>query len=301
MAPFAAFLLLAAPLRAGEDPVVLYPPDLTLSTADRIRVYAFVPGKDPVTATVNGVNAVTLEGEDFRTGELSLFPGLNVLNVGGKRLRVYDVPGARLDRFEQAGPQGTLTFVALRLHQALDDGCAGCHVVEGGKLAAKAQKEACYGCHDSFEKAPEGKKAFLHAPVATGECTACHDPHFSALPKLARSDKGCAECHDPFPPGASVHYPVKEGECTACHSPHAGPAPKQLARAGNALCLGCHESPHVQHRSAQVRGTMTQVPPDFPRSGEELACTGCHAPHRSDERRLFTKPQGALCQTCHPV
>lgn len=294
-------LLAAVPVRAAREPAVVYPPDLALVLADKVKVFAFVPGKDPVTVTANGMNPATLEGEDFRTAEVALFPGLNVLNAGGKRIRVYSLPNSKMEEFRHSTPQGELVFRAFTLHPALDDGCGGCHAIEKGDLAAKPMKEACYGCHSDFEKAEDGRKVYVHAPVAAGECSACHEVHFGTRPKLQKSEKGCLECHDAFPETGAVHYPVKEGECTACHSPHAGPAPKQLVRHGNALCLGCHRDSHAQHRSGEVKGALTQVPTDFPRNGNDLACVGCHAPHQSAERRLFRKPQGELCQTCHKV
>lgn len=279
----------------------MYPPDLTLVLSDKVKIFAFIPGKDNVIATVNGVNPVGLEGEDFRTAEATLMPGLNIVNAGGKKIRVFSIPNAKMEEFRLPSAGGELVFRSYRLHPALDDGCAGCHVVEGGKIAAKPLKEACYGCHSDFTKADGGKKVFVHKPVADGECAGCHDVHFGTRPKLQKSDKGCLECHDAFPEGRVVHYPVKEGDCKACHSPHAGPAPKQLVRPGNALCLGCHENPHSQHRSTEVKGALTQIPADFPRENDQLSCLGCHQPHQSAERRLFRVNQGELCQTCHRV
>jgi predicted CXXCH cytochrome family protein len=135
--------------------------------------------------------------------------------------------------------------------------------------------------------------------VASGECTACHDPHFATRPKLQKLEKGCFECHDPFPSEGTVHRPVANGECTACHSPHAGPTPKQLVRSGNALCLGCHKEPHARHRSSLVFGAMTQVPDDFPVERGELSCVGCHVPHQSPHGWLFRKRKVELCKTCH--
>jgi predicted CXXCH cytochrome family protein len=204
-------------------------------------------------------------------------------------------------RFSSAMEGQDLVFRAYRLHPALDDGCEGCHTLEEGKLKAKDQKEACYACHNDFAKAEGGKKVFVHAPVAAGECTACHDPHFATLPKLQKPGKGCLECHDPFPTEGTVHAPVGAGECVACHNPHAGAAKMQLVRPGNALCIGCHKEPHTRHRSSVVLGRMTRVPENFPVERGELSCTGCHVPHQSPNARLFRKPQDDLCRTCHSV
>lgn len=302
---FAALLVL--PARAAQGPAaveVLYPPDLTFTTEPKVKIFAFRAGKGgEVTPVANGKAGAPLEGEAFLKGEVALFPGMNLLNVGEKTLRVFVLSNAVMDTFRfPSGKEGQdLVFTAYRLHPALDDGCDGCHTIEGGERKAKDQKEACYACHNDFSKAEGGKRVFVHAPVASGECTACHDPHFSARPKLRKLEKDCLECHDPFPAAGTVHRPVAAGECVSCHSPHAGPAPKQLVRPGNSLCLGCHKTPHERHRSSAVLGTLTRVPDDFPREAGELSCTGCHVPHQSPNARLFRKPQDELCRTCHAV
>ncbi|HYN74478.1 MAG TPA: cytochrome c3 family protein [Candidatus Methanoperedens sp.] len=298
-------VLLVLPARAAQGPSaleVLYPPDLTFSSEPKLKVFAFRGSNgEPVVPVVNGKAAAPLEGEMFLKGEVSLSPGFNLLQVGEKNLRVLVLQNAIMDTFRfPSGKEGQdLIFQAYRLHPALDDGCDGCHTLEEGKLKAKDQKEACYACHTDFSKAEGGKKVFLHAPVAAGECTACHDPHFATRPKLQKLEKGCFECHDPFPSNETVHRPVGNGECVACHSPHAGPAPKQLVRPGNALCLGCHESPHARHRSPEVRGTMTKVPVSFPLDNGSLACAGCHTPHQSATRRLLKASEAGLCTICH--
>lgn len=300
-------VLLVPPARAAREPSaldVLYPPDLTFVDEPKVKVFAFRGSNgEPVVPVVNGKAAAPLEGETFLKGEVSLSVGLNLLQAGGKNLRVFVLPNAVMDTFRlPSGKEGQdLLFQSFRLHPALDDGCEGCHTLEGGKLKAKDQKEACYGCHDDFSKAEEGKKVFVHDPVAAGECTACHDPHFATRPKLLKLEKGCYECHDPFPTEGTVHAPVRAEKCVACHSPHAGAAPKQLVRPGNALCLGCHKEPHSRHRSSVVLGTMTRVPDDFPKEAGELACAGCHVPHQSPNARLFRKPPDELCRTCHSV
>lgn len=297
-------LAVAVPARGAGGLSVLYPPDLTLALRETIKVHVFQPGGGaPTYVKVNGKAAATLEGGEFRNGDVSLGEGFNNIEIGAKLVRVFRVSGAKMDSFRLPAGEGQEPFVfqAYNLHPALDEGCEVCHALEDGKLAAKDQKEACYACHTDFGAEKEGEKKFVHAPVAAGECTGCHDPHFAPRPKLQRSEKGCLECHDAFPSEGVVHRPVAEGKCTACHSPHAGPAPKQVLRAGNALCLGCHEDSHVQHRTVQVKGTVTQVPDDFPREKDKLSCLGCHKPHQSEERRLFALPQGKLCQTCHRV
>jgi predicted CXXCH cytochrome family protein len=294
--------VLALPARAAQDTVLLYPPDLMLTTEEKVKAFAFLAGKGTSdNVSVNGVPGNPLEGETFLKGEVKLFPGFNLVHTLGKTVRLFFLQNARMEqlRISTGKEDEEMVFQAYRLHPALDDGCEGCHAVEGGKLAQKDQKEACYACHNDFSKAEDGKKVFLHDPVAKGECTGCHDPHYAARPKLQKPGKGCLECHDAFPSKGTVHRPVARGECTGCHSPHAGPAPKQLLRPGNALCLGCHESVHERHRSASVRGTLTEVPQDFPTEKGELGCLGCHVPHQSAEAHLVRGSRQDLCGSCH--
>ncbi len=299
----ALLLILAAPSLGAEEPVILFPPDQTLSVEGNIKIFVYSPGaKTPLPVAVNGITREPLKGESFQSGQATLYPGMNILNVGGKRIKVYHLPGAKKEQFRTlTGKEGeSLVFQSYRLHPALDDGCEGCHVIESGKLKARNQKEACYACHDNFEKEEEGKKKYLHTPVKAGECTGCHDPHFSIRPKLQKLEKGCFECHDPFPTEGTVHYPVANKECTPCHSSHAGPGPNQVVLVGNALCLKCHKNTHSTHQSAKIlKPAMTQIPPDVPRDKENISCVACHLPHQSAERRLFRKSQGKLCRTCH--
>ncbi len=307
---FPAMLILAllpALCPAAEGPVVLFPPENALSLDGKMKIYVYAPGgKSPLPFTVNGSYQGTLNGEVFQSGEARLDRATNVLNIKGKRVKVYYMPGAKMTelRFPGSKEGEQVVYRAYRVHAALDEGCESCHIVEEGKLKSKNLKEACYACHDNFEKKFEGNvEKTVHSPVKEGECMGCHDPHFSFRPKLQKLEKGCFECHDPFPSEGTVHYPLTNKECTPCHNPHSGPGPKLVDRRGNALCLKCHESFHTQHRKAEVKGMsgMTQIPPDVLKDNEDFACLACHVPHQSAERRLFRKNQGELCKTCHQM
>lgn len=304
VAVWVAIFALAFPAaHAASVPVVLYPPDLTLSSQPVIPLHAVRKGgKAPVRVTVNGKPVGAMTGATVLKGEAPLVPGLNRLNIGGKAVRVYyreDSPGGQLTVRGGKGAR-PMVFRSYSLHPAMEEGCGSCHVEEGGKLGRKEQKTACYGCHEDFGKG--GKPGiFLHEPVASGECTSCHDPHFSARAKLQKPGKGCMECHDSPSGKRIVHAPVRSGQCTGCHDPHAGVAPRQLARGGNRLCTTCHENYHRVHRSAVGLGTMTRLPPDVLRDGSDLSCLACHLPHQSSNERLLVKNAPELCRDCHPV
>jgi len=292
-----------APACAADRTTIVFPPDLTLSSEATIRIFAFRDGKDaPLSVFVNGKSMGTLEGGAFQKGEVPLNPGLNRIQAGPRSTRVYSLPGTAAKRFSLSTGKGNppLIFRPVRLHPALDDGCDGCHLLKDGKLGRIDQKTACYACHENFEKTTGEEKRYLHEPVANGECTSCHAPHYSTLPKLQKDIKGCFACHDPFPVQGTVHRPVKSGRCTECHNPHVGLAPKQLVRNGNDLCTGCHRNFHVHHRGEAVAGSMTRLPPDIQKDGRSLSCLACHAPHQSTRGQLLLKTREELCRTCHP-
>lgn len=246
--------------QAASVPVILYPPDLALSSQPVIPLYAVrKEGKAPLRVTVNGKRIGTMKGATVQKGEAPLVPGLNRLNIGGMPIRVYYRAGSLGGQLAIKGGKGRppMEFRSYYLHPAMEEGCGSCHVEEGGKLRRKDQKIACYGCHDDFGKG--GK------------------------------------------PGIFLHEPVAAGECTSCHDPHAGVAPKQLVLIGNSLCTKCHENFHGMHRSAIARGTMTKLPPDVLRDGNDLSCLACHLPHQSSNDRLLVKSAPDLCHDCHPV
>lgn len=295
--------LMGEPALAAEKVTLLFPPDLTLSSEATIQVFALRQGKDgALPVFVNGKPVGRLEGKAFQRGEVRLAPGINRIKAGSKTVRVYFLPGTAAKRFSPSKGKGTppLVFRSYTLHPALGDGCDGCHLPANGKLQVKDQKEACYACHGDFEKTAGGEKRYLHEPVANGECTSCHDPHFSAFPKLQRDAKGCVACHEPYPLRGSIHSPVRDGRCTACHDPHAGPAPKQLVRGGNGLCIGCHGDSHLHHRGTAAAGPMTVLSPDVPLDGRSLSCLACHLPHQSEQERLLRIHRDELCRKCHP-
>ncbi len=80
------------------------------------------------------------------------------------------------------------------------------------------KKLLCKKCH----KPPE--EAFVHGPVAAGECAQCHEHHRSSYPhllKVKNPDTLCARCHtgDTFVT-RKRHKTFEKGSCTECHDPH---------------------------------------------------------------------------------
>jgi predicted CXXCH cytochrome family protein len=132
-----------------------------------------------------------------------------------------------------------------------------------------------------------GKGKFVHGPVLSGECTACHLPVAKHKFKpITNSGKLCLECHDRVDTRKVVHPPVKEGQCTRCHDPHQSPNKFQLRAAGAELCLLCHDRSIVGGK--YVHGPVANG-----------SCSTCHAAHQGDFPKLLTAQGNEVCFGCH--
>lgn len=86
----------------------------------------------------------------------------------------------------------------------------------------------CYKCHGEFS----ALEAWVHGPVATGDCLLCHEQHKTKIPFLLRKPvpELCYQCHDV----QAIRMTKNHGEesyssCTDCHDGHAG-ATRSLLR-----------------------------------------------------------------------
>ena len=220
---------------------------------------------------------------------------------------------------------------AKNVHAAMGIGCGTCHQKVEGKnhpddkksiIPVKSMPEICYGCHDESKF----KGSTVHAPVAGGMCTSCHEPHQSNNAKLLKepSPEVCYSCHDKKNfTKKYVHNVINVVGCGTCHSPHASNNPSLLPSGISEVCTTCHKAQasggHVislpGKRFHPVKGVKDistlkwiKVPdpknpkreievPDPNVPGKDLSCASCHDPHSSDYMRLFTAER--LCAKCH--
>ena len=210
--------------------------------------------------------------------------------------------------------------------------CGTCHVLrnENGRRRVALKDSAkqdtsrlCLTCHSDM--AERLSQRHRHAPVAAGNCTACHDPHGSPfrfqLP--AEGTRACTTCHEDIAQALAqsyVHAPAAAA-CQICHDPHAAGGPSQLRAAGNGLCLTCHfeaagdvqamdrralfgrhppaqlerllaEGRRIRLDASRATGHPTMAHPvdvrEDPRAkGQTLGCASCHNPHGSPGANLF--------------
>jgi predicted CXXCH cytochrome family protein len=124
-----------------------------------------------------------------------------------------------------------------------------------------------------------GAVLLLGARVAPAAADACWDCH-----ELAKISPG----------GTVVHPPFAEKDCTACHADHGDRERLELVEEGIALCAQCHDFKEAAFLAAHRRIAPTG----------KAACTGCHDPHRSAQKRLLRAGlhppvKEGRCEACH--
>ncbi len=182
--------------------------------------------------------------------------------------------------------------------------CASCHQPQTGKrhpddkgavTPVEVGAKLCYMCHESLS----GKK-YVHAPVASGDCIACHNPHASSNAKLLKISGAplCLTCHEDKFRHKFGHGPVEAGNCLVCHDPHQSDNRKLLKLGGAELCFSCHDRKGMTGKSVHAPVAKGD-------------CVACHAPHGSNFRKLlrnnFPEPfymsydaeNFSLCFGCH--
>jgi predicted CXXCH cytochrome family protein len=147
-------------------------------------------------------------------------------------------------------------------HEALDEGCGGCHDPHGTGVVRMLMTEAetfCYSCHEDKEEEILAYK-FQHEPVASGECWSCHAPHGSDTIALLKGN-----------------YP------DTFYAPYTEEA--------YSLCLSCHE------RGLLAYGRTSEAT-DFRNGDKNLhyvhvnktkkgrTCRVCHGVHGENQERL---------------
>ncbi len=111
----------------------------------------------------------------------------------------------------------------FKLHKPYQEHqCEQCHdAVNIGRLK-KPQPDLCYSCHDNYTE----KYAFVHGPVSSGHCLACHNPHLSENRKLlTRSeDRICSYCHrsEQVLENKVHQQAASVTDCLHCHHAHGG-------------------------------------------------------------------------------
>jgi predicted CXXCH cytochrome family protein len=130
---------------------------------------------------------------------------------------------------------------------------------------------------------------------ATGECQKCHEPDGDAHDfETGEAPDACLECHEELAARARGAETEHESfpDCLDCHDAHGGEVKGLLLEIEDEdlkpLCFECHEEDEVFVEEV-VHGPV-----------ERGACTMCHDPHVSENRKLLRGKDGPeLCGECH--
>lgn len=148
------------------------------------------------------------------------------------------------------------------------------------------------GCNTRCHKS-KIREQFVHGPVGSDDCIACHLPAGGEHPKdrtafrlAGEREKLCYLCHGNKASKRVVHPPVAQGDCLGCHDPHQSPYAMQVKALGAELCFGCHDRQAFAHKRGH--------PPVA--AGN---CLGCHDPHQSENNSLLKGSGAGLCFLCH--
>ena len=99
--------------------------------------------------------------------------------------------------------------------------CVSCHNPHGSDNHLLLRLGACYQCHGDLSR----QYRVVHGPVAAGQCSQCHAPHYEKTGKLLirKGRDMCFSCHDSKRINANeTHADLADMNCTECHNPHGG-------------------------------------------------------------------------------
>lgn len=175
------------------------------------------------------------------------------------------------------------------IHEPRKD-CSNCHTKRKQRsfssqtyLIAPVPK-LCYNCHDDYT----ASAAFVHGPVAVGQCLFCHNPHKSKIKYLLTAPEPglCYQCHDKNTIELiAAHLPKQLSSCTDCHNPHAS-STKALLKGSSSQTNNEFVQPITLDSGSQddlpkVKG------PDEQRSPENKATTSAALPKSKSLSEVF--------------
>lgn len=281
---------------AKEGFRIVYPADRSVVKWERIRIIGVAadPSVNNVTCQVKGgevLGATTVPVlKGAFTVAIRLKKGLNEISVQDSTGRIAQQISIHFSTEDARPPEGFRSYT-IHLPIEREDQCQDCHSLKGEPFSYKKMipSATCVSpqCHSQM-----GKGNFVHGPVGSGTCIACHNPHGTPFKNMMTRPgaEGCYICHETEAEefkGKSVHAPVSEGGCSDCHDPHQSPLRYQLkSPSRQEFCFNCHDVKLVKQANLHE-----------PLKGGD--CIACHHAHASPNKKLLTLPPEKLCYSCH--
>ena len=276
--------------------VIISPVDRSFVRWEQVKVIGLTknPSAKSVVCQVNGGEVV---GSSVVPVVRGAFAASVRLKKGLNEISVTDQHGQNPQKVsvflvtDDAKPQEG--FNPFFTHFPLDreDQCQDCHNLKGEAPAYNKMipSATCTSgqCHSNM-----GKGKFVHGPVGSATCIACHNPHGTPHKYLVTrpGGQGCSICHDTHRKEFKdkvVHSPVSEGGCIDCHDPHESTLKFQLKGSSQQdLCFNCHDSNLVKESFLHT-----------PLKGGN--CIACHNAHASPNGKLLASPREEICFSCH--
>lgn len=287
------FNSLTLPTAAASKMVWVYPSPNSLITESPTPLLGYVDGwgKKSLSAKVAGEGDVDPREHDLTvfkgkvfSGAIELFPGKNIVEVGGDEMVLLFRPGFEGEKEDE--------FKKPKAHEGLFKSCGPCHAFSKGDLVQTNKlPDMCLRCHD-MRSALTGTSARVnkHPASVTPDCNRCHEPHVSFNSSLLKdgADQLCESCHEAQAAREDIHPAYEEGGCLLCHDPHSSEEPGLLNKKCADVCRECHDK-------ASEGAASDYHSPLF----EGRSCAACHDPHETADK-LIPADTKTLCLKCHP-
>lgn len=281
---------------ANEGFRIVFPIDRSFIKWEKIRLIGVVrdPSLKNVICQVKGGEvlgnpAVPVIKGGF-TVSVRLKKGANEISISDQSGRATQKLSIYYSAEDVKPPEG---FRPYYTHSSIgrEEQCQDCHNLKGepfsyNKMIPSATCASAQ-CHSQM-----GKGNFVHGPVGSGTCIACHNPHGTSFKSMITRPgaKGCYICHEAEAEefkGKVIHAPVSEGGCIDCHDPHQSSLKFQLKGSSQQdLCFNCHDSKLIKQSNLHT-----------PLKGGD--CIVCHNAHSSPNKKLLPMPSEKLCFSCH--
>lgn len=275
---------------------IVYPVDRSIVKQESLRVIGLVSD-----SSIGNVVCQVKSGEVSGALTVPVIKGAFTFSIrlkkGTNELSIQDQSGRSSQTIlihllaEGAKPPEGFRPYYTHFPVAREEQCQDCHELKREPFSYKKMipSATCVSsqCHSKM-----GQANFVHGPVGSGTCIACHNPHGSSFKGMITRPgaKGCYICHETEEEefkGKSVHAPVSEGVCTDCHDPHQSPLRYQLkSDSRQNFCFNCHDSKLIKQTTLHE-----------PLKGGD--CVACHHVHASPNKKLLTLPLEKLCFSCH--